>query len=170
MSIARSEFGAVGDGRDDLVTGRGADRGNRTVVGRLCERDDELAFLEVDRQRQVLARDVRGDEHRRVLVDRRVEEVDEADPHVRRERGGEVLAADEPSAQQHGRQRQLLLLCFVEGVFEVVTREHVAFDERLSEPTGLTGQHPISPAAPAAGVYLFRIGGPCRVLNPPSGN
>jgi len=36
-------------------------------------------------------------------------------------------------------------------MFEIVTGEHVPFHECLSEPPCLTGQHPISPAAPAAG-------------------
>ena len=44
----------------------------------------------------------------------------------------------------------LLLLRFVERVFEVVTGKHVTLDERLSESTGLTGEHAGSPAAPVA--------------------
>ena len=44
----------------------------------------------------------------------------------------------------------LLLLRFVERVFEVVTGKYVTLDERLSESTGLTGEHAGSPAAPVA--------------------
>ncbi len=144
------ELDAIGDRRDDLVTGCGTDRGNRGVVGRLRERDDELAVVEVDGQRRVLACRLGRNQCRRVLVDRRLEEVDEADAHVGRERGRQVLATDEPAPQEHGGEGYLLLLRFVERVFEVVTGKYVTLDERLSESTGLTGEHAGSPAAPVA--------------------
>jgi hypothetical protein len=82
---------------------------------------------------------------------------------VRGERGGQVLAADEATTEQHRRQRHLLLLRFVEGMFEVVTREHVTLDERLSESTGLAGEHR---GSPAANCVWFRIGGRPKRLNP----
>jgi len=105
-------------------------------------------------------------------MDRRLEEVDEAEAHVGRERGRQVFAPYEPTPQEDCGQGHLLLLRLVEGVLEVVTRKYVTLDERLSESPGLTGEHPDSPAAPVAlphycgGLFWIRIGGPRRVLNP----
>ena len=76
---------AAGDRGDDLVAGRGADRGDRGVVGRFGERDDELVALEVDGERLVLPRATSaGTSVGRVLVERRVLEVDEPDAEARR--------------------------------------------------------------------------------------
>ena len=50
-------------------------------------------------------RDVGGHERGRVLVERRVLEVDEPDAEAQGEGGGEVLGADETVAQEGGRQR-----------------------------------------------------------------
>ena len=76
------ELDTVGDGGDDLVAGRGADRRDRVVVRRFRERDDELALFEVTGERDVLARQLGGDQRRRILVDRRLQKVDEANAHV----------------------------------------------------------------------------------------
>ncbi|GIU89516.1 MAG: hypothetical protein KatS3mg010_0615 [Acidimicrobiia bacterium] len=79
-----------------------------------------MVALEVDRQREMATGDVGGHERRRVLVDRRVEEVDEPDAEVLGECGGEVLRADEAAAQQHGGKRLVEPLGLLEGVLEVV--------------------------------------------------
>ena len=85
--------------------------------------------------------DVGGHEGRRVLVQRRVLEVDEADAEAQGERGGEVLGADETVAQERGRQRLTRGLGGLEGALEIVTRQDVTLDEGLSEPSGLAGEH-----------------------------
>ena len=77
--MARGELVPVGDRGDDLVAGCGADGAERVVVGRFGEGDDELVALEVDGERVVRPGHIRGHERGRVLVERRVLEVDEAD-------------------------------------------------------------------------------------------
>ena len=142
MSIALDELVAVGDRGDDLVGGRGTDRGDRVVVGRLRERDDELVVLEVDRQREPAGARVSAViSVGRVLVDRRLEEVDERHAELVGERGGEVLAPDETELEQHRRQRLLRALGFFDRVLEAVARQHVTIDERLSEATNLVDEH-----------------------------
>ena len=107
MSIALQELVAVGDRGDDLVAGRGADGGDRGVVGRLGERDDELVVLEVDRRARGAGARARPATHRRrVLVERRLEEVDEAAaPICSASAAVRSLLADETEAEQHRRQR-----------------------------------------------------------------
>ena len=148
------QLGPVGDGGDDLVAGRGADGAERLVVGRFGERDDELVALEVDGEGVMLARHIGGHQRGRVLMERRVLEVDEADAEAQGERGGEVLGADETVAQERGRQRVAGGLAGLEGALEVVARQDVPIDERLTEPSGLTCEHcavglPGGPASPA---------------------
>ena len=62
-------------------------------------------------------------------------------PEAQRERGGEVLGADEPVAQERGRQRLARGLAGLERALEVVARQDVTLDERLTEPSGLTCEH-----------------------------
>ena len=106
---------------DDLVASRFTDRRERHVVRRLGEGHDQFALFEVNRKREVLAGKRGGDQRRRILVDGRLEKVDEANAHVLREGGGEIFAPDEPPLEQDRRQRRLLLLRLIEGVFEIVT-------------------------------------------------
>ena len=94
------ELFAIGDRRDDLV-GRGrTDRGDGLVVGGLRERDEQLVVLEVDGQAPSTPRELRGQQRGRVLVDRRLQEVDERNAELVGERGREVLGADETEPEQ----------------------------------------------------------------------
>ena len=47
--------------------------------------------------------------------------------------------------KKHRGQRLVRALGFLDCVFEIVAREHVAVDECLTEPSGLIGQHRLSP-------------------------
>jgi len=115
------ELFAIGDRRDDLVGRGGTDRRERLVIGGLRERDDELVVLEVDRQRHPTAREIRGEERRRFLVDRRLEEVDERQAQLIGQRGGQVLRADEAELEEHVRKRLVCSLGFFDRGLEAVT-------------------------------------------------
>ena len=104
-------------------------------------------ILEVDRQRQPLARELRGEERRGVLVDRRLEEVDERHAELIGERRGEVLRTDEAQLEEHAGQRLTRSLGLFDRVLETVAREHVTFDERLSEAANLIDEQGESPSA-----------------------
>ena len=115
------ELAAIGDGGDHFEAGRVTDRRERRVARRLGERDDELLALEVDGHRDVLTGELRRQRLGRVLVDRRLEEVDEPDSHLFGERGREVLAPDETQSQQHRRQGLLGSFGFFDRLFEIVS-------------------------------------------------
>jgi len=78
-------------------------------------------------------------------VDGRVEEVDEANAHLFRERGRQILATDETQSEQDRRKRLLGALRLLDRLLEVVARKHVSVDERLAESSRLVGQHGCSP-------------------------
>ena len=140
------ELTAVGDCRNDLERRRMTDRAQRRITRRLGERDDQLLTFEVDRNRDVLTGELGRQRLGSVLVDRRLEKVDEPHPHLLGERGREVLAPDEGQPQQHGRQGFVLALRLLDCLLEVVSREHVSVDEGLAESSRLVGQHGVVPS------------------------
>ena len=135
------ELVAVRDRGDDLVRGRGADRRDRLVVRRLRERDEQLVILEVDGQREPLPGHIGREQRWRLLVDRRLQEVDERNTELLGERRRQVLGSDQAELEQHGGQRLIRSLGLFDRVLEAVTREHVTLDERLSEAANLVHEH-----------------------------
>ena len=123
MLIALDELLAVGDRRDDLVGRRRADRGDGLVVGRLGERDEQLVVLEVDGQRHPTPRELRGEQRRRVLMDRRLQEVDERHAELLGQRGGQVLGPDESELEQDRGQRLTRSFGFFDRVCSRLSRE-----------------------------------------------
>ncbi len=149
------ELVATGRGGDDLVSGRGTDRGHRGVVAGFGERDDELGAFEVDAESEVLARDLGRDGCRSVGVERTVGEVDEPQRERLGDGGRDVLLADEVLAQEDGGERIAGTARLRDRHLEIVTRQDVAFHQELAQNPLLTPEHPASSLSSA--LYRQRL-------------